>query len=291
MLQPQIFANISKLVAHIRGLDKKYVLIYAHNGTGKTRLSMEFRHDGKKFDKDRNVIERDTLYFNAFTEDLFYWDNDLDSDTQRVLKLNTNSQFFSGLKELEMDNKIRPLLHRYFDFNFLIDYDNGTVNFIREEIIDEIAQNIENIKVSRGEENIFIWCFFLAIAQLAIDKQQRYDWVQYIYVDDSVSSLDDNNTIAIAHHLAQILKTEGNKIKTIISTHHGLFFNVLCNELKSSQKYFFKQKWEQLCDQRYKRLAVFLSRCINPKYSASHYKRSTFYIPFQCAAHHFRESR
>ena len=25
------------------------------------------------------------------------------------------------------------------------------------------------IKVSRGEENIFIWCFFLAIVELALD--------------------------------------------------------------------------------------------------------------------------
>jgi wobble nucleotide-excising tRNase len=81
----------------------------------------------------------------------------------------------------------------------------------------------------------------LAIAQLAIDKQQRYGWVKYIYVDDPVSSLDDNNTIAIAHHLSQMLKTEGNEIKTIISTHHSLFFNVLCNELKSSQKYFLSK--------------------------------------------------
>ena len=30
----------------------------------------------------------DTLYFNAFTEDLFYWDNDLEYDTERVLKIN-----------------------------------------------------------------------------------------------------------------------------------------------------------------------------------------------------------
>lgn len=238
---PQIFTNISDLVVHIRQLNKKYVLVYAHNGTGKTRLSMEFRQAGKTFDEDGNVSVRDTLYFNAFTEDLFYWDNDLDSDAQRVLKLNTNSKFFGGLKDLEMDNKIRPLLHRYFDFNFLIDYDEGTVNFIREDIIDGTAQNVENIKVSRGEENIFIWCFFLAIAQLAIDKHEDYDWVKYIYVDDPVSSLDDNNTIAIAHHLAKMLKTEGSEIKTIVSTHHSLFFNVLSNELKSAQKYFLSK--------------------------------------------------
>ena len=53
--------------------DFDYVLLYAYNGTGKTRLSMEFKNKGR----DTEADTRDTLYFNAFTEDLFYWDNDL----------------------------------------------------------------------------------------------------------------------------------------------------------------------------------------------------------------------
>jgi len=44
---------------------KDVILFYAHNGTGKTRLSMEFKEMGKA------EGNRDTLYFNAFTEDLF----------------------------------------------------------------------------------------------------------------------------------------------------------------------------------------------------------------------------
>jgi wobble nucleotide-excising tRNase len=52
-----------------------------------------------------------------------------------------------------------------------------------------------NIKISRGEENIFVWSFFLAIAQLAIDKDENYKWVKTIYIDDPISSLDDNNVI------------------------------------------------------------------------------------------------
>ncbi len=236
--------TLDNIATYIRELNKKYIIIYAHNGIGKTRLSMKCSRLGKKEDSEGQVISRDTLYFNAFTEDLFNWDNDLDSDFYRVLKLNKASRFFDGLDTLEMDNKIRPLLHRYFDFNFIIDYEEGTVTFMREIEEDGTLQNIDNIKISRGEENIFIWCFFLAIAQLAIDKHEDYDWVKYIYVDDPVSSLDDNNAIAIAHHLATILKQIKNEdnIKTIISTHHNLFFNVLCNELKNSKKYFLNKK-------------------------------------------------
>ena len=69
-------------------------------------------------DLGKNGDERDTLYFNAFTEDLFNWDNDLENDRERVLKINKDSRFFAGLRELEMDNRIRPLLNRYADFDF-----------------------------------------------------------------------------------------------------------------------------------------------------------------------------
>jgi len=236
------YPDLEALVTYLRSLDKKYILLFAYNGTGKTRLSMDFMQAGKEFDADGNVTARDTLYFNAFTEDLFNWDNDLINDAQRVLKLNKDSKFFDGLQELEMDNKIRPLLHRYSDFNFLINYDEGSVKFIREEIIEGTAQNVEHIKVSRGEENIFIWCFFLAIAQLAIDRQEAYQWVKYVFIDDPVSSLDDNNTIAIAHHLASMLKTGNGEIKTIISTHHALFFNVLHNEFGNNFPKYFLSK-------------------------------------------------
>jgi hypothetical protein len=214
---------------------KDLVLLFAHNGTGKTRLSMEFKELGKVGN------DRDTLYFNAFTEDLFSWNNDLDNDKERLLKFNKNSRFFTGLNELDMENKVRPLLNNYSNFNFKINYEDATIKFSREEIVDGTKQNIEHIKVSRGEENIFIWCFFIAIAQLAIDKQEAYNWVKYIYIDDPVSSLDENNAIAVACDLANLLIREDNEIKTIISTHHSLFFNVLYNEFgrKVKNKRYF----------------------------------------------------
>lgn len=235
------FPNLEDFVAHLRGQDKKVHLLFAYNGTGKTRLSMDFRQSGKLFDADGNVIERDTLYFNAFTEDLFYWDNDLNNDTERVLKINQASKFFDGLAELEMENRIRPLLQRYADFDFYINYTDWNVRFTREERVDETSITHDFIKVSRGEERLFIWCFFIAIAQLAIDKQEAYNWVKYIYIDDPISSLDDHNAISVAHHLAQLIKTEDNEIKTIVSTHHALFFNVLCNEFSRASKFFIKK--------------------------------------------------
>lgn len=245
----QPFADLPTLAAHLRGEleNKKTILLYAYNGTGKTRLSMAFKDGGKKtiqrpfsvgdhVGQPLTITETvgDTLYFNAFTEDLFHWDNDLNGDSDRRLTLNAASRFFAGLAELEMDNRIRPLLQRYAGFDFCIDTQEWAVRFSRT--VD--GQVIDNIKVSRGEENIFVWCFFLAIVQLALDGAEAYRWVKHVYIDDPISSLDEHNAIAVANHLAQLLKRPDSKLKTVISTHHTLFFNVLCNELGKARKYF-----------------------------------------------------
>lgn len=234
MAEPVAFHDLPALARHLRGEleNKKFILLFAYNGVGKTRLSSAFKNLGKGAAEDK----RDTLYFNAFTEDLFTWDNDLEGDSERSLKINADSRFFAGLGELEMDTRIRPLLDRYADFDFRIDTDRWEVVFSREVPYGEGHRTEDGIKISRGEENIFIWCFFLAIVQLALDGAEAYRWVKYVYIDDPISSLDEQNAIAVATHLARMLKVEGSALKTIISTHHTLFFNVLCNELKPKKK-------------------------------------------------------
>lgn len=236
------FSSINDLAIYFRKLldEKKYIVLFANNGTGKTRLSMEFRALGQSLDPESGEKTADTLYFNAFTEDLFHWDNDLDNDTERLLKLNINSRFFRGLHHLEMESKIRPLLQRYVDFDFRIDYENAAVHFFREDSYEQA----EDIKVSRGEERIFIWCFFLAILQLAIDREESYQWVKYVYIDDPISSLDDNNAITVATHLIHMTK-ETDKLKFIISSHHTLFFNVICNQLKKAEQLFLQWNAEK----------------------------------------------
>lgn len=204
-----------------------FVLVFAHNGVGKTRLSMEFKNLGK------NEEKRDTLYFNAFTEDLFDWDNDLDEDKDRRIKFKAQSHFFDGLDGMGIEDQVRPLLHQYADFDFRINYAAAEIRFYRDVTISGVRRRLEDIKISRGEENIFIWCFFLAILQLAIEaeKGQPYDWVKFVYIDDPISSLDEQNTIAVGASLGSLLKREDNNLKVVVSTHHGLFFNVMFNEL------------------------------------------------------------
>jgi len=149
----------------------------------------------------------------------------LQNDAERVLQINSDSNFFSGFKELALEEKIFVYLQRYADFDFKIDYEKWTITFKKGDDT--------HIKISRGEENIFIWCIFLAICELTLDGVEAYKWVKYFYIDDPISSLDDNNAIAVASDLSKLLKRGKGKVKTVISSHHSLFFNVMCNELKN----------------------------------------------------------
>ena len=260
------YKMLSKIADRFRDELKNsdFVLLYAYNGVGKTRLSMEFKNKRRGRNKQKFNAEyeydgitmysgkRDTLYFNAFTEDLFHWDNDLDNDTKRALIINAESNFFNGFKQLALEEKIFAYLERYVQFDFKIDYEKWDIIFSKEIKNQKYRPNSEepeyiiqdNIKISRGEENIFIWCIFLAICELVIDGAEGYEWVKFIYIDDPVSSLDDNNVIAVANDLSQLLQKGIGKVKVVISSHHHLFFNVMCNELKkcNCKRYFLNKK-------------------------------------------------
>lgn len=253
--QPAIhaFPSLDRLVLRLRddlvGGGQDFVLVYAYNGTGKTRVSMAFKDAGKR----KNGGNPDTLYFNAFTEDLFVWDNDLAGDSRRVFRLNSDSRFFTGIKELALEEAIQSYLGRYTDLDFDIDYAAWTISFSKGEET--------HIKVSRGEQNIFVWCLFMALCERVIDGHPSYAWVKFFYIDDPISSLDDNNAIAVASDLAKLLRKAKDRarqvtdpgsamersvpdpIRVVISSHHALFFNVVCNELKTpsglrSRRYF-----------------------------------------------------
>ncbi|MBK2124943.1 AAA family ATPase [Fangia hongkongensis] len=235
------YQNLRGLVNRLRDdlNNQELILLYAYNRTGKTRLSMDFKDKGKY----KNDGKPDTLYFNAFTEDLFAWENDLENDSARGLQVNQYSKFFDGFTNLGLEPTIDEYLSRYADFNFDFEYkevQQGGEAFTKPYFVKFSKDGEENIKISRGEESIFIWCIFMAICERVLDGQESYQWVKYIYIDDPVSSLDDNNAISAACDLAKLLRRatsrkngDGapNPMKIVVSSHHSLFFNVMCNEM------------------------------------------------------------
>lgn len=69
--------------------------------------------------------------------------------------------------------------------------------------------------------------------------------MEYVFIDDPVSSLDENHLIMLAVDLAQLIKSSKSKLKFIITTHNPLFFNVLHNELKAD-KYILNKHEDNL---------------------------------------------
>lgn len=144
------FNTLSEIAQKIIDDNKKVTLLYAFNATGKTRLSMEFKdlvNDGRD-EEDRHVI-----YYNAFTEDLFYWDNDLNNDNERILRINTNSTFVDLIERQGKENEIA---NRFKEFTSSkiepqIDMNTGEIRFAIPTGDTDI---IENIKISRGEESV-----------------------------------------------------------------------------------------------------------------------------------------
>jgi len=144
-----------------------------------------------------------------------------------------------------LDTRIRSLLDRYADFDFRIDSETAKdgkltkaeIVFFRKEEKHTKGEAEEEdtfgIKISRGEESIFIWCFFLAILQLTLDGAEEYKWVRYVYIDDPISSLDEHNAIVVGNHLVQLYREAKRHVPTVVSTHHALSFNVLHYEIRN----------------------------------------------------------
>jgi hypothetical protein len=240
------YKDLRKLAQKLRSDFSGYdlILIYAYNRTGKTRLSMEFKDVGKR----KNKGNPDTLYFNAYTEDLFTWENDHQNDVSRHLRINTTARFFRSYSLAGLEPKIAEYLKRYADFEFRFKYEEvqqGQESFSRPTSVHFDKGEQENIKVSRGEQNLFIWCVFMAIFERLLSDPASFQSVKFLYIDDPISSLDDNNAIGVACDLAKLLRrgstrTDQNDVRTpikiVFSSHHSLFFNVMCNEIGRSKE-------------------------------------------------------
>lgn len=122
--------SLAEIAENLKNTNKKVQLIYAFNGTGKTRLSREFKEliAPKTYDESSELARDKILYYNAFTEDLFYWDNDLESDLEIKLQIQPNSFTDWVLRDRGQDRNIIENFQRYTD-------DKLTPSFIEKEKI------------------------------------------------------------------------------------------------------------------------------------------------------------
>lgn len=254
-------------IAQQLNAEKKVQLIYAFNGAGKTRLSREFKQliapkaNGGQGDDEPQPSESSRskiLYYNAFTEDLFYWDNDLRLDAEPKLRIQPNSFTDWVLKDQGQDMNVIATFQRYTNDKLTPRFNEERTDPKTGKIIakafSEVTFSLErgngehsgNLKISKGEESNFIWSMFntlldqvigvLNVAEPGDRETGDFDQLRYVFIDDPVSSLDDNHLIELAVNLAGLIMSSHSNLKFIITTHSPLFYNVLHNELGLNQR-------------------------------------------------------
>ncbi len=255
--------TLEQIVQMLHETNKKVQLIYAFNGSGKTRLSRAMKElVAPKADSDEEAqpSRHKILYYNAFTEDLFYWDNDLLADAEPKLKIQPNSFTNWILVNQGQEPNIVQNFQRYtndkltprFNEEYKITGSGGKE--VTVPALSEVTFSMEtggdtasgNFKISKGEESNFIWSMFYTLLETVIDVLQEpevelrstadYDQLKYIFVDDPVTSLDENHLIELAVDLAAMINRAPVGLKFIITTHSPLFYNVLHNELNLKQQ-------------------------------------------------------
>lgn len=240
--------TLTEIAQTLIDTDKKVQLLYAFNGVGKTRLSREFKElvapktEGEEAEEEKPIK---VLYYNAFTEDLFYWDNDLKEDKNRELLIRPNKFTHWVFNEQGQDNNVIKYFQYYTNDKltprFSEDYDK--ITFTVDGGNDGV---IDNIKISKGEESCLIWCTFyclltqiidiLNVAELEERETDRFNELEYIFIDDPVSSLDENHLIELAVNIAELISSSQSDVKFVITTHNPLFYNVLWNELNNADQ-------------------------------------------------------
>ncbi|MCV6612210.1 MAG: AAA family ATPase [Amphritea sp.] len=243
---------LKEIADDLKRSPKKVQLIYAFNGSGKTRLSGAFKasveaeNNAEGYDEAKASVlsGKHIIYYNAFTEDLFYWDNDLSTDEQRKLNIHPNAFTQWVLEDQGQDQNIIEHFQRLTGSKITPRFaeDFSAISFALEQGDDD---HLENLKISKGEESNLIWSVFYSLLEQVIAERNipevndrstdAFDNLKYVFVDDPVSSLDENHLIQLAVDLASLIKssdfTGGQGLKFIITTHNPLFYNVLYNEL------------------------------------------------------------
>lgn len=258
---------LTEIAQQLKDANKKVQLIYAFNGSGKTRLSREFKRliapkiNGEESDdqvEQPELSRNKILYYSAFTEDLFYWDNDLTQDAEPKLRIQPNTFTDWILKDQGQDMNVIATFQRYTNDKltprFNEERKDGNTGEVIAKAFSEVTFSLErgddeysgNLKISKGEESNFIWSIFYTLLEQVIDvrnvaepgsrETNEFDHLEYVFIDDPVSSLDENHLIELAVDLAALIARAPSQLKFVITTHSPLFYNVLHNELGMKKK-------------------------------------------------------
>ena len=247
-----MYNDINTLFGSVKSIlsrQKKPILIYAFNGTGKTRLTNLFYNMNLQ-DGESSLV---CLIYSALFEDTFQWDNIVNE-----LHFMVQDEWLRRLFEDEdLESRIKEIYGRYHFSHFepFFDVENQLVYFQMATGDDE---SNDHIKISRAEESLFIWSVYHAVLDLMVDilsdktenrTTDMFNNVKYIVIDDPVSSIDDTRIVSLAIDLVDTVnKLKELGLKVIILTHHALFFNVVKNIMgDKATSWSLSSSYEGIC--------------------------------------------
>ena len=100
-------STLSEVAKQLLEIKENVILVYAFNATGKTRLSVEY----KNLTKDPAEGKHSGVYYNAYSEDLFIWDNDIENGEQTIkldIKYSSLNALHGSFTEDEIYKKLVP---------------------------------------------------------------------------------------------------------------------------------------------------------------------------------------
>lgn len=221
--------TLAEIAQELNNDDAKVILAYAFNATGKTQLCVAYKDATKDADGNHTGV-----YYNAYSEDLFVWDNDEENDGADVrltVRPSSLSAFHASLTEDNVRDRLKAFRPKY-GFEFRLHEDDPSkgiesVSFFIPNQNPDLPQ--KPIKISSGEVRAFVWCFFLALfeAEGWATKQNSH-----FFIDDPVSSLDDHNIFVTAETLYELIEKYHANRRIIITTHHVGLYSILCGWIR-----------------------------------------------------------
>ena len=99
--------TLNEIANTLRDSDARITLVYAFNATGKTQLCVAYKNATKQENGAHSGV-----YYNAYSEDLFVWNNDEENDGGNI-RLSVLPSSLSRFHTLLTEDNIRDKLKAY----------------------------------------------------------------------------------------------------------------------------------------------------------------------------------
>lgn len=216
------------------------LLVFANNSVGKTTLS---RHIS-------SIKGDDCLCFNTFVEETFVWENNFEDDEFSLTIDPYDSLIGDAVIKQGLEPRISEIFKSLIDAKIdpMFETENGRVSKVTFSLATGDNARADGIKLSKGEESVFIWSVFCAIAEMILEEKSNdnpdYDSLNYIIIDDPITSLSEERIVAVALEIKNMIinkvselkdKHKGRDFGILITTHNRLLYNVLFPEIRKSR--------------------------------------------------------